>query len=179
MAVGVAEASRDLVHLGLDVLEICEAEGMDRLGCLVEGGLHANREPVGRVTARRGRDARLLARLRLVVGHEEVAQAAEARVDGRLDRFGDSAAIAICHLRHRCRRMIRGFHGKQALYLLDRPAHRGDGRGPPIGDALGKGRDVLVDQGRVRGQPRQQLLETLRRVARLVLRDVGRPDLRA
>ena len=151
---------------------------MDRLGGLVERGLHPDREPVGGLAARRGRDPRLLAGLRLVVLDEEVAQASQARINRRLDRLGDAGTVALGDLRHGRGGMVRGRHGQEALDLLDRAAHRCDGRGPPVGDALGKGRDVLLDQGRVRGQTGQQALEALGRVARLVLRHLRRPDLR-
>ena len=50
--VRMAEAARDLVLLGLDRLEVGQAEGVDLLGGRVEGGLHADGEPIGGIAAR-------------------------------------------------------------------------------------------------------------------------------
>jgi hypothetical protein len=71
-----------------------------------------------------------------------------------------------------------GGHRQQAIDLLDRAAHR-HGRGrPAVGDTLGERADVLVDRDRIAVPAREQTLQALRGVGRLVLRHLCRPDLR-
>ena len=75
--------------------------------------------------------------------------------------------------------MVGRRHRQEPVDLLDRAPDRRDRRGPAVGDALLEGADVLLDHRREGLVAGEQLLEALRRVGRLVLRHLGRPDLRA
>ena len=176
----MAETVSDLVLLGLDRLQVRQAEGVDLIGVRVERRLHSDRQPIRGVAAGRCRDARLRPGVGLVLVREVVAQAAQRRrrscssttsaTRGRSSSLTWAIVVA---------GRSAGGHRQQPLDLLDRSPHR-DGRGgAAVGDALGQRADVLVDQRRVAALASEQALEALRGVGRLVLRDLGGPDLRS
>ena len=87
--------------------------------------------------------------------------------------------VVVGNLDHRRGRRRGGRQLEQPIDLLDRSPHRDGGGGPAIGDAFGQGADVLLDHRRVGGVTGEQALEPLGRVDRLILRGLGRPDLRS
>ena len=97
----------------------------------------------------------------------------------RIDRGGNAGSIIVAALDHRRRRRLARGHRQQSLDLLDRAAHRDRRSGAPVGDALGQGADVLLDQLRKAPVAGKQGLDALRGVGRLVLRDLRGPHLRA
>ncbi len=160
MTVSMAKAVGDLVHLGLDAVEVGQAEGMDLLGVGVDRRLGPDRQPIRGLAARCGAQAGLLASMRLVVLGEVVAQPAQTGVDVLLDRLGHAWTRVIRDARHSRGGIVRRRHGEQPIDLLERPPNGDRRRRSSVADTLGERLDVLLDQRRVAGIASQQLVES-------------------
>ena len=156
--------------LGLDRLELLEADPVDLLGIEVERRPAADRGPVELLAVRRGPEAGLLAGRREVVAPERLEEGLVGRIDDVADDVADPLAVGLgCDLDHRGhdRRLDRDL--EHPLDLGDRPLGHDPRRGQPGGEPVAQELGVGGHERRVGVQPGDERLEPLGRVGRLEL----------
>ena len=179
-AISVAGVARDLVLLSLDVRQVLHPKPMDFVRGRIDGGVHADAEPVRLFAAWRGGDARLGTSLRFVFVCQERAEPMEGRDDVRHHRRTDLlAGCIVCNVRHRHGREGLARDRHHPLDLLDLLADRNARRGAPVGDPLAQRLDRLLDRRGIGGKAGQQAVKGRGRIRDLVLRDLHRHGLDA
>ena len=178
----VAEPGRagDLAALGLDRLELVEADLVDLLGVEVERRPAPDRGAVELLAVRRRPDARVLAGRRQVVAPERVEEGEVGRVDDVANDVADALAVRVGgdpdHRRHDGR-LDRDL--EHPLDLGDRPLghdpRRGQARRQPVAQDLRVG----GHERRIGVEPGDERLESLGRVGRLELGQLRQELLRA
>ena len=179
MPVRMAKAAGDLVHLGLDRLQVRHPERVDLLRCRVEAGLDTDGNAISLLAVGRRPDARFGAGMRLVLVDQVVTESPQPGVQVLLDTGHQARAILVGHGRQSTGGMGVRRQGKQALDLLDGAPHRHRSRRTAVPDAFVQRLDVLLDHCWIGRVADEELFEALRGVRGLVLRVVGGPYLRA
>ena len=176
-----AGGAGDREPIRIDGRELLQADPVDLRRVEVEARPGPDRHPVQGGAVGRGPQAGLLARRRQVGAAERLDVAGQRRVDhvAHHRRHARPArVVAVGQARPGHDRRLVGGSREQTLGLRDRPLGHDPGGGHAGRPGLREQVEMGVDERPERGEPRQQLLQPVRRVRRLELDAAGQERLR-
>ncbi len=153
---------------------------MDGLGVEIERRPAPDRRPIEGLAVGRRPEPGVVARAGQVVAAERVEERPVGRVDHIADDLADALAVRVCrHLDHRRHDRRLDGDGEHPLDLGDGPLRNDARRRQAAGEPVAQDGLVGGHERRIRMQASQERLESLGRVRRLELGQLGQELLRA